>query len=188
MGDLEQATDANFDLEIAENELPVLIYFTNAWSRDGRELLEILQDIMEKYQGQLMLYRMNTDQSPRISSRFNILTIPTIIVCDKGEEIQRFVGEINFVELEGYLNELLRQRLEIKDNVNHNHFKIQPKINYKPASKSDRKTKTKVKAKIKAKKQVKQKSKPKIKETQVKNRPKNILKKETLKMSKRSKK
>jgi thioredoxin 1 len=91
----KQATDDNFEKEVLGADNPVLVDFWAAWCGPCRALGPVVEQIAEKYQGKLDVFKMDVDNNGNAPQRFGIRGIPTLIVFKGGEEQERVVGGIS---------------------------------------------------------------------------------------------
>lgn len=101
-------TDENFDTEINNSPLPVLVDFWAPWCGPCRMLAPILEKIAVRFDGKVKVAKVNVDESPGVAGRFGITSIPTLIFFKAGKEFDRTVGALP----EGMLAEKLNGWLE----------------------------------------------------------------------------
>jgi thioredoxin 1 len=85
-------TDANFETEIANAEQPVLIDFWAEWCGPCRMVAPILDALAEDYDGKAKIAKLNVDENPEVSRRFNIRSIPTLLLFKDGELKETAIG------------------------------------------------------------------------------------------------
>lgn len=100
-------TDENFDREINNSTVPILVDFWAPWCGPCRMLAPILEKIAARFEGKLKVTKVNVDESPEVAGRFGIMSIPTLILFKEGKETERMVGAMP----EGILAEKLTQLL-----------------------------------------------------------------------------
>jgi len=95
-------TDATFDNYIRKSHKPVLVDFWANWCHPCRVLAPVLESFA-KSQHSITVAKLDTEQNPFTPSKFQILTIPTMILFEGGEEVKRINGAVTLQMLESYL-------------------------------------------------------------------------------------
>ncbi|MEO0004449.1 MAG: thioredoxin [candidate division WOR-3 bacterium] len=101
-------TDANFDNEVNNSTLPVLVDFWAPWCGPCRMLAPVLEQVAQRYAGKIVVGKVNVDENPNVTGRFGILSIPTLIFFKAGKEIERIVGAMPEPALSAKIDELLK--------------------------------------------------------------------------------
>ena len=84
-------TDANFDETIKKNKV-VLIDFWANWCGPCRALAPTIQELAKEYSGKILIGKLDVDENPATAERFQVFSIPTMIVFKNGSETDRLVG------------------------------------------------------------------------------------------------
>ena len=98
-------TDATFDTEVLQADTPVLIDFWAEWCGPCRMVAPIIDALAEDYDGRVKIAKLNVDENPQISRRFNIRGIPTLLLFKDGELKETAVGLRPKPQLEQLLDE-----------------------------------------------------------------------------------
>jgi thioredoxin 1 len=99
-------TDGNFQSEVLEAEQPVLVDFWAPWCGPCRIVHPILEEIAAE-RDDLRIVSINTDENQQTAARFDILSIPTLILFKDGAEAKRVVGAMPKRRLEAELEPAL---------------------------------------------------------------------------------
>lgn len=91
MGKLTAITEENFEEEVTNASLPVLVDFWAEWCPPCRALGPTLEKFAPKMEGKLKIVKANVEEST-LSSNYGVLNIPTMILFKDGEEVHRMVG------------------------------------------------------------------------------------------------
>jgi thioredoxin 1 len=101
-GKLPDVTDATFQSEVLESEQPVLVDFWAPWCGPCRVVHPILEE-MAAERDDVRIVSINTDENQQTGARFEVLSIPTLILFKDGQEIKRVVGAMPKRRLESEL-------------------------------------------------------------------------------------
>lgn len=84
--------DENFEREIKESTLPVLVDFWAEWCTPCQLIGPMVERLSEEYSDKLKVGRLNVDEAPNTSSIFKIEAIPTLLIFKNGEVVDKIVG------------------------------------------------------------------------------------------------
>lgn len=84
--------EANFEKEVTESTLPVLVDFWAEWCNPCQMLGPVVSQISEEYTGKVKVGKLNVDENPNVAGRFGIMGIPTLVLFVAGAEKGRLVG------------------------------------------------------------------------------------------------
>jgi thioredoxin 1 len=85
-------SDSTFDEEVKGSDELVLVDFWAEWCGPCKMIGPTLEELARDYDGRLKVAKLNVDDSPDVARRFEVLSIPTIILFKEGEPVQRLVG------------------------------------------------------------------------------------------------
>ena len=95
--------DASFARTIEGSALPVLVDFYADWCGPCKMMAPHVDELAARYQGRALVAKLNTDQSPVTAQRFQIRSIPTVIVFRDGRAVTQQAGAVRLAELESML-------------------------------------------------------------------------------------
>lgn len=82
----------NFESEVLQSSIPVLVDFYADWCGPCRAIAPIVEEIAIEYAGKLKVAKLDTGRETELSMRYNVLSIPTLILFKGGREIERLIG------------------------------------------------------------------------------------------------
>lgn len=100
-------TEENFEKEVMESELPVLVDFYADWCGPCKMMGPIVKALAEKLDGRIKVGKVNVDEQPALSQRFRVMSIPTFIVFKEGKAVETFVGGMSGKDLEAKVEQVL---------------------------------------------------------------------------------
>ncbi|MFZ5917298.1 MAG: thioredoxin [Chloroflexota bacterium] len=89
---LVHVTDADFETQVLQADRPVLVDFWAEWCTPCRMIGPIVAELAHEYAGKITVAKMDTDNNPQTPGRYGIMGIPTLILFQDGQEVQRVVG------------------------------------------------------------------------------------------------
>jgi thioredoxin 1 len=91
-GKVAEVGDQNFDAEVLNSPVPVLVDFWAAWCAPCRMLAPVVEAIAEQYEGKAKVVKLNVDENTMTSGKYNIKGIPTLLLFKEGVVKEQIVG------------------------------------------------------------------------------------------------
>jgi thioredoxin 2 len=85
-------TDATFAAEVERSPLPVLLDLWAPWCAPCRMVAPVIEELAQEMAGRVRVAKLNVDENPAIATRFQVRSIPTLLVLKGGKEMERIVG------------------------------------------------------------------------------------------------
>jgi thioredoxin 1 len=102
-----EVTDSNFQAEVIESEVPVLVDFWAPWCGPCRMVAPVVEEIAQEHGEKLKVVKLNIDENQDTAVHYNVLSIPTLMVFRNGEVAKTVVGAYPKRKLEAELEPVL---------------------------------------------------------------------------------
>jgi thioredoxin 1 len=106
-GTVSEVTDNNFQAEVLESEVPVLVDFWAPWCGPCRMVAPVVEEIAKERGEALKVVKMNIDENNETAIAYNVLSIPTLMVFNHGEVAKTVIGAYPKKRLEAELEPAL---------------------------------------------------------------------------------
>jgi thioredoxin 1 len=85
-------SDASFDEHVKGSDVPVLVDFWAEWCGPCKMIAPLLEEIAAEHEGRVSIAKLNIDDNLDVTRRFDVMSIPTLILFKEGEPVARIVG------------------------------------------------------------------------------------------------
>lgn len=100
-------TDTNFEEEVLKSEGAVFVDFYADWCGPCRAVGPIVEELSEDYDGRMKFVKVNVDNAPDVAAKYGVMSIPTLIIFNKGEREEVFVGAGPKSQYEGMIDKVI---------------------------------------------------------------------------------
>jgi len=102
-----EATDQNFQNQVLDSEIPALVDFWAVWCAPCRTIAPHVEALANDYAGKIRVGKFDIDANPDIPSKFDIRSIPTLIVFKGGKVVGQIVGAVPRAKIEELIKKAL---------------------------------------------------------------------------------
>jgi len=106
-GTIPEVTDSNFQAEVIESDVPVLVDFWAPWCGPCRMVAPVLEEIAQEKGDALRIVKLNTDENQQTAAAYEVLSIPTLILFKNGQVAKKVIGAYPKRKLEAELEPAL---------------------------------------------------------------------------------
>jgi thioredoxin 1 len=92
MPNVTEVTDTDFETEVLNSDIPVVVDFWATWCGPCRKLSPVIEEISDEYAGKVKFAKVNIEQSVEIAKNYSISGIPCLLVFKDGESVERLTG------------------------------------------------------------------------------------------------
>ena len=99
--------DSNFEEEVIKSDKPTLVDFWAPWCGPCRMVSPVLDQLAQEYSGKVKIAKLNVDENPMTASRYNIRSIPSLMLFKDGKIVNTLMGAQPKEELQRHIQALL---------------------------------------------------------------------------------
>jgi thioredoxin 1 len=100
-------TDNNFQTEVLDCKIPCLVDFWAQWCGPCQMVAPVIEEIAEQYYGKIKVVKLDVDSAPMVSSRYGIMSIPTIALFKNGKIKDKIIGAVPKEQIESMFKQYL---------------------------------------------------------------------------------
>ena len=106
---ITHTSDAAFETDVLKSDTPVLVDFWAEWCGPCKMIAPLLEEAAGHYEGRIRIAKLNVDENAASAAKYNIRSIPTLLLFNKGEVVARKVGAASQSHLRTFLDGQLRE-------------------------------------------------------------------------------
>ena len=104
---VKELTDANFEAEVLKSDIPTLVDFWAVWCGPCKQIAPTVDALANEYKGRLKVGKMNVDEHQGVPQKYEIRSIPTLLLFKGGNVVQQIVGNVPRAKIEDAIKKAL---------------------------------------------------------------------------------
>ena len=109
MAEPVEITDDNFQEEVLNSDIPVLVDFLADWCQPCKMIAPSVAQVADEYEGKIKVGKLDVDSNPRTSTALNIRGIPALLIFNEGKPIDQIIGAVPKSIIQKKLDEALAE-------------------------------------------------------------------------------
>lgn len=107
MANTVEITDANFEAEVKQSNIPVLLDFWAPWCNPCKMIVPMIERLSIEFAGKIKIGKMDIDANPNIPSTFGVRSIPTLLFFKNGQMVEQVVGVIPEAQIKKVIEKVI---------------------------------------------------------------------------------
>jgi len=107
MSDPVVITDDNFQQEVLDSDIPVMVDFWADWCQPCKRIAPVVQQIADEYEGRIKIGKLDVDENSRTSTALGIRGIPALLIFNEGKPVDQIIGAVPKSIIQKKLDETL---------------------------------------------------------------------------------
>lgn len=107
MSKLLHIDDSNFETEVLQSELPVVVDFSATWCGPCQRLKPIVEELADDYDGRVRVAHVDIDQAQETAAKYSVMSVPTLKFIKGGEIVDEAFGLMSKADLSSRIDQLL---------------------------------------------------------------------------------
>lgn len=104
---IKHVSDASFDADVLKSDVPVLVDYWAPWCGPCKMIAPLLEEVSKKYDGRVLIAKVNVDENPDTAAKFGIRGIPTLMLFKEGKAAATKVGALSRAQLQSFVDDAL---------------------------------------------------------------------------------
>ena len=109
MGNAKAVNTRTWQTEVIDSQIPVFVDFWAEWCGPCRMVSPVVEELSSEYPGKVKFVKVNVDESGELASKYNVFSIPTLAVFNKGEIIAQQVGAASKASYKNMIENALKK-------------------------------------------------------------------------------
>ncbi len=92
MSNAVEIADGNFDTEVLQSSVPVLVDFGAEWCGPCQKIAPLVEELADEYAGRAKVATVNVDNNQKLAEKYGVMSIPTLMIVKEGEVVNKWIG------------------------------------------------------------------------------------------------